>query len=88
MVAGYALNKFTAFEAGYGHFFTGKYIDQTWENAGGIRGCPLGLSPDRDSVLARLIHGMKDHAAMACATETDSATLSAPVPAELAPTTL
>lgn len=35
MVAGYALNKFTAFEAGYGHFFTGKYIDQTWENAGG-----------------------------------------------------
>ena len=35
MVAGYALNKFTALEAGYGHFFTGKYIDQTWENAGG-----------------------------------------------------
>jgi len=35
VVAGYAVNKFTALEAGYGHFFTGKYIDQTWENNGG-----------------------------------------------------
>ena len=40
------------------------------------------------SGVAEIIHRMKDHAAMACATETDSATLSAPVPAELAPTTL
>ena len=34
-VAGYAVNKFTALEAGYGHFFTGDYVDQSWENAGG-----------------------------------------------------
>jgi hypothetical protein len=35
IVAGYALNKFTSLEAGYGHFFTGDYVDQTWANAGG-----------------------------------------------------
>lgn len=35
VVAGYALNKFSAIEGGYGHFFTGKYIDQTWAGAGG-----------------------------------------------------
>ena len=35
VVAGYALNKFTAIEGGYGHFFTGKYIDQTWSNTAG-----------------------------------------------------
>ncbi len=35
VIAGYAVNKFILLEAGYGHFFTGKYIDQTWANAGG-----------------------------------------------------
>jgi hypothetical protein len=35
LVVGYALNKVTALEAGYGHFFTGDYVDQTWENVGG-----------------------------------------------------
>lgn len=35
VIAGYALNKFASIEAGYGHFFAGKYIDQTWQNAGG-----------------------------------------------------
>ena len=35
LVAGFAVNKFTALEAGYGHFFAGKYIDQTWANVGG-----------------------------------------------------
>jgi hypothetical protein len=34
-IAGHAVNKFTSLEAGYGHFFAGKYIDQTWQNAGG-----------------------------------------------------
>jgi hypothetical protein len=32
LVAGYALNKFTALEAGYGHFFVGDYIKQTWSS--------------------------------------------------------
>lgn len=35
VVAGYALTKFASLEAGYGHFFTGDYIDQSWANAGG-----------------------------------------------------
>ena len=35
VVAGYAVNKFSMLEAGYGHFFTGSYIDQSWQNAGG-----------------------------------------------------
>ncbi len=35
LIAGFAVNKFTALEAGYGHFFTGKYLNQTWQNAGG-----------------------------------------------------
>lgn len=34
-VAGYAVNKFTTIEGGYGHFFTGDYIDSTWANLGG-----------------------------------------------------
>jgi len=37
VVAGYALNKFTSLESGYGHFFTGDYIDQTWQGAGGSK---------------------------------------------------
>ena len=37
VIAGYALNKFTTIEAGYGHFFTGKYVDQTWQNVGGSK---------------------------------------------------
>ena len=28
-------NKFSMLEAGYGHFFTGSYINQSWQNAGG-----------------------------------------------------
>lgn len=32
IVAGYAVNKFMALEAGYGHFFVGNYIEQTWSN--------------------------------------------------------
>lgn len=35
VVAGYAITRFAAIEAGYGHFFTGDYVDQTWRNAGG-----------------------------------------------------
>lgn len=35
IVAGYAVNKFMALEAGYGHFFTGDYIERTWSTAGG-----------------------------------------------------
>jgi hypothetical protein len=34
-VAGYAITKFASLEGGYGHFFTGDYIDQSWQNAGG-----------------------------------------------------
>ena len=34
-IAGYAVTKFATLEAGYGHFFTGDYIDQSWKNAGG-----------------------------------------------------
>ena len=32
VVAGYAVNKFVNLEAGYGHFFVGKYIEQTWSS--------------------------------------------------------
>ena len=32
LIAGYALNKVTTLEAGYGHFFVGDYIKQTWNN--------------------------------------------------------
>lgn len=34
VVAGYAVNKFVNLEAGYGHFFVGKYIEQTWSSTG------------------------------------------------------
>jgi hypothetical protein len=34
-VVGYAVNKFTTIEGGYGHFFTGDYIDSTWAAVGG-----------------------------------------------------
>lgn len=34
LVAGYAVNKFMALEAGYGHFFVGDYIKQTWSGPG------------------------------------------------------
>ena len=33
-IAGYALNKFSSLEAGYGHFFSGRYMDQTWSASG------------------------------------------------------
>ena len=33
LIAGYALNKVTTVEAGYGHFFVGDYIEQTWSSA-------------------------------------------------------
>lgn len=32
VIAGYAVNKFMAVEAGYGHFFVGDYIEQTWSS--------------------------------------------------------
>ena len=32
VVAGYAVNKFVNLEAGYGHFFVDKYIEQTWSS--------------------------------------------------------
>jgi hypothetical protein len=35
VIAGYALTKFANLEAGYGHFFTGDYVDATWSNVGG-----------------------------------------------------
>lgn len=35
VVAGYALTKFANLEAGYGHFFTGDYVDATWATVGG-----------------------------------------------------
>jgi hypothetical protein len=35
VIAGYAVTKFASVEAGYGHFFAGDYLDQTWANAGG-----------------------------------------------------
>jgi hypothetical protein len=35
VIVGYALTKFASLEAGYGHFFTGDYIDSTWANVGG-----------------------------------------------------
>lgn len=34
VIVGFAVNKFTALEAGYGHFFTGDYIKQTWSAPG------------------------------------------------------
>ena len=34
LIAGYALTKFAALEAGYGHFFAGDYVDQTWSAPG------------------------------------------------------
>jgi hypothetical protein len=34
LVAGYTLNKFINLEGGYGHFFRGDYIKQTWSAAG------------------------------------------------------
>lgn len=34
VVAGYTLTKFASLEGGYGHFFTGDYVDQTWSAAG------------------------------------------------------
>lgn len=33
LIAGYSLNKVTTVEAGYGHFFRGDYIKQTWSSA-------------------------------------------------------
>ncbi|MGC3960824.1 MAG: hypothetical protein QM813_23690 [Verrucomicrobiota bacterium] len=32
LVIGYTLTKFASLEGGYGHFFAGDYIDQTWQN--------------------------------------------------------
>jgi len=32
LIVGYALNKVTTVEAGYGHFFVGDYIEQTWSS--------------------------------------------------------
>jgi hypothetical protein len=32
VVVGYTLTKFAGIEAGYGHFFTGDYVDQTWSS--------------------------------------------------------
>ena len=32
VVVGYTLTKFAGLEAGYGHFFTGDYVDQTWSS--------------------------------------------------------
>jgi len=32
VIAGYAVNKFINLEAGYGHFFVGDYIKETWNN--------------------------------------------------------
>jgi hypothetical protein len=34
LVAGFLLTKFATLEAGYGHFFVGDYIDQTWSAPG------------------------------------------------------
>jgi hypothetical protein len=34
VVAGFIINKFSSLEAGYGHFFTGDYLDQTWAAPG------------------------------------------------------
>jgi hypothetical protein len=34
LVAGYALTRYAQLEAGYGHFFHGDYIQQTWSAAG------------------------------------------------------
>lgn len=37
LIAGYALTKYAALEGGYGHFFRGKYIDQSLAGHGGAR---------------------------------------------------
>jgi hypothetical protein len=34
VIAGYALTKFASLEAGYGHFFVGEYIKETWSAPG------------------------------------------------------
>ncbi len=34
-VAGYAVTKYATLEAGYGHFFTGSYVNSTWRGVGG-----------------------------------------------------
>jgi Alginate export len=36
-IAGYAMTKFAQLEVGYGHFFTGSYIDQSLQASGGSR---------------------------------------------------
>jgi hypothetical protein len=35
VVATYQLKAFLQFQAGYGHYFTGDYVDQTFQNLGG-----------------------------------------------------
>ena len=35
LVIGYTLTKFASLEGGYGHFFAGDYLDQTWATVGG-----------------------------------------------------
>jgi hypothetical protein len=35
VVGGYALTRFALFEVGYGHFFTGDYIEQSLASSGG-----------------------------------------------------
>ena len=35
LIAGYAITRFAQLEAGYGHFFTGKYIEQSLAGVGG-----------------------------------------------------
>jgi len=37
LIAGYALTRYAQIEGGYGHFFTGKYIQQSLVSAGGER---------------------------------------------------
>jgi hypothetical protein len=37
LIAGYALTRFAQLEAGYGHFFTGRYIDQSLAATGGSK---------------------------------------------------
>jgi len=46
LIAGYALNRFTQLEAGYGHFFRGDYIEQSFSN-------PAFGSRDADYVYAQ-----------------------------------
>lgn len=42
LVAGYAITSFAMVEAGYGHFFTGDYIDQSMAINGGARDANFG----------------------------------------------